>query len=131
LVGVVFLLIAPLAAQAHRADFPVCGNDKRITCVVDGDTVWFNGVKYRFEDIDTPEKGGLAECMTEGLLARLATERLAELLSENEFEIAKSGSDRFGRVLARFMIAGTSAGEMLVSEGLARPWRGARESWCR
>ena len=28
-------------------------------------------------------------------------------------------------------IGDTTAGEMLVSEGLARPWRGRTEEWCR
>jgi hypothetical protein len=29
---------------------------KTVTCVVHGDTVWFRGTKYRFKEIDTPEK---------------------------------------------------------------------------
>ncbi|HEX9903374.1 MAG TPA: hypothetical protein VGA77_00260 [Propylenella sp.] len=33
-------------------------------------------------------------------------------------------------VLARFRIGETTAGEMLVSEGLARAWRGRMEKWC-
>lgn len=41
-----------------------------------------------------------------------------------------SGKDRYGRTLARFMIGEKSAGEMLVEEGLARPWRGKTEDWC-
>ena len=67
IVALTIALTGPAAAV--RADFPVCGSGPRITCVVDGDTVWFEGVKYRFEEIDTPEKGGLAECMQEGLQA--------------------------------------------------------------
>jgi endonuclease YncB( thermonuclease family) len=98
--------------------------------VVDGDTVWVEGVKYRFEEIDTPEKGGLAECMQEGLLAIEATKRLAEILSTHEFTIMPSGKDRYARTLARFMIGERSAGELLVAEGLARPWRGRTEQWC-
>ena len=123
------LLYAPAAAFA--ADFPVCDSAKRVTCVVDGDTVWFRGTKYRFEDIDTPEKGGLAECPQEALQAAEATERLAEILSEHAFIIIPSGrQDRYGRDLARFMIGERSAGEMLVEQGLARPWRWHTEDWC-
>ena len=117
-------------ALALTTEFPVCGSGKRITCVADGDTVWFEGVKYRFEEIDTPEKGELAECMQEGLQAIEATKRLAEILSTNEFTVERSGRDRYDRVLARFRIGNTTAGEMLVSEGLARPWRGRTEDWC-
>jgi endonuclease YncB( thermonuclease family) len=113
-------LIFSAPALALTADFPICGSGKRITCVVDGDTVWFGGVKYRFEEIDTPEKGDLAECMQEGLQAIEATKRLAEILSTHEFRIERSGSDRYRRVLARFRIGMTTAGEMLISE-----WSGA------
>jgi endonuclease YncB( thermonuclease family) len=133
LIRVVALCLAitlPAPALAVTADFPICGSGKRITCVVDGDTVWFEGLKYRFEEIDTPEKGDLAECMQEGLLAIKATKRLAEILSAHPFTIEPSGKDRYGRVLARFRIGNMTAGEMLIAEGLARPWRGRTEDWC-
>ena len=118
------------AGAMLSGEFEICASGPRITCVVDGDTVWFEGTKYRFEEIDTPEKGGLAQCMQEGLQAIEATKRLAEILSTHNFTIETSGKDRYGRVLARFRIAGTTAGQMLVSEGLARPWSGRRERWC-
>jgi endonuclease YncB( thermonuclease family) len=72
----------------------------------------------------------LAECMQEGLQALEATKRLAAILSAHEFTIEPSGRDRYGRVLARFRIGYMTAGEMLVREGLARPWRGRTEDWC-
>ena len=122
------LLAAP--AQSLTAEFPICGSGKRVTCIVDGDTLWFEGVKYRLEEIDTPEKGGLAQCMQEGLQAIEATKRLAEIMSTHEFTIETSGHDRYGRVLARFLIGDTTAGEILIAEGLARPWAGHREDWC-
>jgi endonuclease YncB( thermonuclease family) len=84
-------LIFSVPALALSADFPICDSGKRVTCVVDGDTVWFEGVKYRFEEIDTPEKGDLAECMQEGLQAVEATKRLAEILSRHEFTIERRG----------------------------------------
>jgi endonuclease YncB( thermonuclease family) len=52
-------------ALALNADVPICGSGKRITCVVDGDTVWFKGVQDRLDEIDTPEKGELP-CGTSG-----------------------------------------------------------------
>jgi len=69
--------------------------------------------------------------MQEGLQAIQATKRLAEILSASEFTIKSSGKDRYGRVLARFMVGKKSAREMLVAEGLARPWRGQTEDWCK
>ena len=136
--GIVILRLAilvlftcvPSVGAALMTDFPICDSRPRITCVVDGDTVWVGGVKYRLEGIDTPEKGALAKCMQEGLQAIQATNRLAEILSTNAFTIRSNGTDRYGRVLARFVIGDRTAGEMLVDEGLARPWRGRRESWC-
>jgi endonuclease YncB( thermonuclease family) len=64
------------------------------------------------------------------LQAAEATERLAEILTAYPFTIEQSGIDRYGRVLARFGVGKTTAGEMLVAEGLARPWRGRVEEWC-
>jgi hypothetical protein len=46
-----------------------------------------------------------------------------------EFTIEPSGKDRYG-VLTRLRIGSTTAGEMLVREGLARPCRGSTEDWC-
>jgi endonuclease YncB( thermonuclease family) len=133
LAGAVLLLgyHPAISSIAQSKDLmPICGASPRVTCVVDGDTVWVAGTKYRFEEIDTPEKGSLAECPQEALQAAEATERLAEILSEHGFTIEPSGEDRYGRTLARFMIGEKSAGEMLVEEGLARPWRGRTEDWC-
>lgn len=128
-----FAIVAMLAISGSAAatEFPICGSGPRINCVVDGDTVWHEGIKYRFPEIDTPEKGQLAECMQEGLQAIEATKRLAEILSTHEFTIEPEGKDRYGRVLARFVIGNTTAGEMLVAEGLAMPWTGRRyDGWC-
>ena len=127
--GIVAVVALCGAATSPATAMPICSWGPRETCVVDGDTVWVDGTKYRFEEIDTPEKGELADCPQEALQAAEATERLAEILSENEFTIVASGEDRYGRRLARFMIGAKSAGEMLVDEGLARPWRGKTEEW--
>jgi micrococcal nuclease len=130
ILGVALSLAFFSSTAALSADFPICGSGPRITCVVDGDTVWVNRAKYRLEGIDTPEKGALAKCMQEGLQAIEATKRLAEILSMHQFAIEATGMDRYGRVLAHFHIGHTTAGQMLVAEGLARPWRGHREKWC-
>lgn len=33
----------------------LCGQGQRVSCVVDGDTIWLRGEKIRVADIDTPE----------------------------------------------------------------------------
>jgi endonuclease YncB( thermonuclease family) len=46
-----------MAAPAMATDICSGGNraERRVTCVVDGDTIWQSGVKMRLLDIDTPE----------------------------------------------------------------------------
>ncbi len=48
-------LVGGTVAAALTADFPICKGSYRVTCIVDGDTLWFQQVKYRLKDIDTPE----------------------------------------------------------------------------
>ncbi|UIJ82366.1 hypothetical protein [Rhizobium leguminosarum] len=65
------------------AAFSICGDSHRVNCVVDGDTVWFNGQKIRIVDIDTPE------------------------------------------------LSPPRCDAVLIDEGLARSWDGARHGWCQ
>ena len=111
--------------------FSVCGSGKRITCVVDGDTIWLEGEKIRIADINTPEVSSPA-CATEARLAAQATRRLRELLNEGPFEVRREGrdEDRYGRKLRTIHRGGQSLGDVLVSEGLAHAWKGRKESWC-
>lgn len=119
------------SVKAGTAQFDRCGL-VRITCVVDGDTIWLEGEKIRVADIDTPEISK-PQCASEKALGDRATERLVVLLNEGPFEIATIGSqdeDRFGRKLRILVRGGKSLGDQLVAEGLARTWTGRREPWC-
>ena len=103
----------------------------RVSCIVDGDTLWFQGTKYRLYGIDTPEKAPNHKCAQEGLWARQATMRLQEIMSGGPFTISTHGKDRYGRTLARFHVWGSTAGQILLDEGLARPYAGRRRrGWC-
>jgi micrococcal nuclease len=123
------LLTYLLATAGPSAAMDLCTGPKRVTCVVDGDTVWIEGEKIRLEGIDAPEPRG--RCYEELIAAAKATERLRVLLTENQFTIKRSGKDRYGRTLAMIMIGDRSAGEIMISEGLVRKWRGKRENWCK
>lgn len=123
------LLTCLLIATEPAAAMELCSGQNRVTCVVDGDTVWIKGEKIRLEGIDAPEPRG--RCYDELIGAAKATERLRVLLTTNHFTIDRSGKDRYGRTLARIMIGNRSAGEMMISEGLVRKWRGKRENWCK
>lgn len=121
-----------LVASSLRAvptEFQICGPGKRLNCVVDGDTFWFDGEKIRIETIDAPEI--LGQCSQEKKLAAKATQRLVQILSRDSFTIERSGVDRYGRTLASVAGSSGEAGEILVREGLARPWAGHKEVWCR
>lgn len=125
---------APAAAMdGERAVFPVCRSGKRVTCVVDGDTIWYRGAKIRLADIDTPEVGQPA-CAREAALGRQATERLRALLNAGAFTLDPPPGgrtrDRFGRELRVVKRGGQSLGEVLVREGLANRWGGPRRAWC-
>lgn len=118
------------AAPSSSPQFAVCGMIQQ-TCVVDGDTFHLDGIKIRIADIDTPELKG--RCEWEIVKAEEARGRLATLLSEGPFEIVPIGDrdeDQYGRKLRIVTRDGTSLGDQLVREGLARTWTGRREPWC-
>lgn len=114
-------LVAPLPSQPLEA---------AAVRVVDGDTFWYEGVKIRIADIDTPEVA--ARCPAEARLAARATDRMRELLSAGPFELRSvdRDEDRYGRKLRVVTRGGRSLGDQLVAEGLARTWTGRRQPWC-
>ena len=120
------------AATIGHASFQPCLRANESTCVVDGDTIRYGGVRIRLEDIDAPEVFS-PRCDSEKALGRRATERLVEWMNAGPFEIVRVGErdiDIYGRKLRVIERNGESAGDVLVSEGLARRWDGARRSWC-
>ncbi|ANI78228.1 thermonuclease family protein [Sphingobium sp. EP60837] len=133
------LLFSPAQAASSQqrdplsAQFGLCGRSVQAdNCVIDGDTFRMAGEKVRIADIDTPETHG-ARCGAEGALGRQATMRLQALLNAGPFAVAsyQRDRDRYGRLLRLVTRQGQSIGALLVAEGLARPWSGARQPWCR
>lgn len=127
-------LLAPaqsLSTDSLSADFGFCHRGGGTNCVVDGDTFWFQGDKYRIADIDTPETHG-PRCAAESALGARATQRLQALMNEGHFSLESMGRDvdRYDRRLRVVTRAGQSIGEQLVAEGLARKWDGSRHPWC-
>ena len=108
-------LLAPM--DTERATFPICKGSGRITCVVDGDTIWYEGTKIRIADINTPEVTRPG-CVHEARLSARATTRLQTLLNEGAFTLAPSPSgrdtDRYGRSLRVIMREGQSLGLSLI-----------------
>ncbi len=131
LAGITWISGSASAQARQKQEFAVCGMVRR-TCVVDGDTIWLEGVKIRIADIDTPEISQ-PKCDYEYDLGIKARDRLVVLLNEGEFTLATIGNrdeDQYGRKLRVILRGGRSLGDQLVSEGLARTWTGRREAWC-
>ena len=112
--------------------FVLCASASQQNCVIDGDTIRYGGVKIRLEDIDAPEVFS-PKCAAEAALGRQATRRLLDVINEGPFELVRTGTreaDRYGRKLRTIERKGRSIGHILIAEGLARRWDGARRSWC-
>jgi endonuclease YncB( thermonuclease family) len=119
------------SASSGSGGFVLCAGASRPNCVVDGDTIRYGGVKIRLADIDAPEVFS-PKCASEAARGKRATQRLLELMNGGPFQLVSGGrdEDRYGRKLRTITRAGRSLGATLVAEGLARPWDGARRSWC-
>jgi endonuclease YncB( thermonuclease family) len=126
-------LAAGGAVDRETARFGLCSGPVRVTCVVDGDTIWYRGTKIRIADLDTPEVSKPA-CANEAAMGRKATARLQALLNAGPFTLEPNpfgaSVDRYGRSLMLVTRGGESLGAVLVREGLAEEWGGARKAWC-
>jgi micrococcal nuclease len=122
---------APAVNDMLTADFGLCHTGGGRDCVVDGDTFWFAGETYRIADIDTPETHP-ARCAGEAVLGTAATEHLRTWLNAGAFSLegVDRDADHYGRKLRIVTRDGTSVGDALIAEGLARPWEGRRRAWC-
>ena len=119
-------------ATSGNGIFTLCTQPSQQNCVIDGDTIRYGGAKIRLENIDTPETHE-PRCASEAARGRRATRRLLELINAGPFQLVRTGGrdeDRYGRKLRTITRNGRSVGDVLIAEGLARPWDGARRSWC-
>lgn len=105
---------------------------QRITCVVDGESLWLHGINYRLAGYDTPEEHtDICGGDTEIDLARAATRRFVELLKQNAWELQLLGrAGNNGRALANTYVNGADVGDILVGERLAHYWPDGDEFWC-
>jgi len=123
-------------AEIHIATanvpMPLCKGWPRVNCVIDGDTIWYQGEKIRIADINAPETHD-PQCTYEADLGRRATNRMIALLNAGPFEIVTTGDrdeDVYHRKLRLIERNGHSLGMTLVDEGLAERWQGYRRNWC-
>ena len=81
--------------------------------VVDGDTFYSGGVRYRVRGIDTPERG---QPMFEE-----AKQRLRQLLSSGKVSVESKAIDKYGRTVAITRVNGQDVAPILTREGYAKP----------
>jgi endonuclease YncB( thermonuclease family) len=113
------------------ASFEMCKWGSGYNCVVDGGNIWMEGQNIRIADVDAPETHE-PRCAEERALGDRATVRLQQLLNSGEVTLAKVDRDMdvYGRKLRIVEVNGSSVGDTLVGEGLARRYAGGRRPWC-
>jgi endonuclease YncB( thermonuclease family) len=114
--------------------------------VIDGDTVSFRGNTYRLVGFDTPETSR-AKCDSERARGVQAAIRLQTLISSGDISLeevrcscmpgtAGTRYCNFGRLCGILHRNGENVGDILIREGLARPFRCGevrcpkRLGWC-
>jgi micrococcal nuclease len=99
--------------------------------VHDGDTIRCGRERVRIANIDAPELPDSPKCQDRrrslpGAILPRAKPRawaLVRLLSRGRVMIERQGTDPYGRTLATVSVGGVDAGDYLIAQGLARPWR--------
>ena len=117
----------------ERASFGFCSGPVRVTCVVDGDTIWYRGEKIRLVGFDTPEISNPG-CARERRLGEQAKLRLQGWLNEGAFTLEPNpdgrSQDRYGRKLLMVSRGGANVAEVMLAEGLAERRGGRHNVWC-
>lgn len=111
--------------------------------VLDGDTIKLDvsdkeplikklGLSVRIKGIDTPEKGGDAQCEKENALGQKATKFTTDLVGNKELLLSDIKWDKYGgRIVANVKVEGVDIAEELLKKGLARVYNGEKKkSWC-
>jgi hypothetical protein len=129
--GFCTMLLATLPVAAEAIEIYKGGNraKRAVTCLVDGDTGWEAGVKWRLKGVDTPEYAANAECDREPEFAKSATYRMIELTSEG-YSVEWLGEDDGSRELVRVkLLDGRDAGTFGADRGRQVPPRSGQKKW--
>ena len=118
--------------------------DGIVVKVYDGDTItivsklpYDTSPLYRFSirirNIDCPEIRG--SCDDEKQCAKIAKQRVSDLILNKKVELINVGTEKYGRVLADVIIDGRDIGRLLIDERLALEYSGGSKlklvSWLK
>jgi endonuclease YncB( thermonuclease family) len=140
---VMLLAMATTTAWAQKQK-PGVTYDATVLRIIDGDTVAFSApwlpaplkkeLSIRVFGVDTPEKGHRAQCPSEDLLGKAATNFTKDTIAQaQKLQIVLMDWDKYGgRVLGDVLVDGQSLRMLLISKGYAREYYGeAKTSWCQ
>ena len=119
-------LAGPAGAAIARPLYPLCGDEKLRSCVVDGNTFWYGGEFMRLKEINPPKTQ--VACTTS--TADAARNRLMKLLNTGEIFVFRYGTDTEGHTLSTVMVEGKEVGATLIAEGLAQPSSATTGAFC-
>ena len=118
--------------------------DGIVVKVYDGDTItivsklpYDTSPLYKFSirirNIDCPEIRG--SCDDEKQCAKIAKQRVSDLILNKKVELRNVGTEKYGRVLADVIIDGQDIGRLLIDERLALEYSGGSKlklvSWLK
>jgi micrococcal nuclease len=119
-------LAAPVPTAIARPLYPLCGDEKLRSCVLDGNTFWYGGEFMRLQAINPPEPKVACSAST----ADAARDRLMKMLNGGEIFVFRYGTDAEGHTLSRVLFEGKDIGERLIAEGLAQPSTASTGAFC-
>lgn len=143
---IMFVMLLAMATTATWAQKqrPGVTYDATVLRIIDGDTVAFAApwlpdplkkeLSIRVFGVDTPEKGHRAQCPSEDLLGKAATNFTKDTIGRaQKLQIVLMDWDKYGgRVLGDVLVDGQSLRMLLIAKGYAREYYGeAKTSWCQ
>lgn len=125
--GLVMSVQGALAASLPPVGTRVDGQ----VAVVDGDTLRMGALRLRLHGIDAPE---IAQDCTDGsgrlwACGAWAGAELTRLIAGRQVTCTAVDHDRYGRLVARCMVAGRDLGAALVGVGAARAYRAYSDAY--
>ena len=139
-----FLVLGLTNTALAQKQKPGVTYDATVLRIIDGDTVAFSApflpdplkkeLSIRVFGVDTPEKGHRAQCPSEDLLGKAATNFTKDSIQKaKKLQIVLMDWDKYGgRVLGDVLIDGQSLRMLLINKGYAREYYGeAKTSWCQ